>query len=277
MVLSKGKLFDQLPDNIPITLVIRGQSGFGKTFLSNVINGKDRTYFADTHATNSTVETLQLIGNKNFKKTPTWDDVVVFTNSIIKHKDPPGTIVLDTGSYMNNMGMMKYKADHGTQPYKYTWQHVWKYFRDWMASVINAGFDLVITVQMTQKRDGEGTIIEGSWKPHEWKSLLYETTATIELVKGLEIGEKIYLEDYKFIKIIKTRFMDVGHMKPYIVGEPTKENILSQLKEKWEGDDLSLLREFQMDVASKGDNATLREKKFLREIEKVIEELEAME
>jgi hypothetical protein len=270
--LATDKLFDEFPETIPITLVLRGQSGFGKTYLANILNGKERTYFADTHPTNSTIETLKIIKNPNFKKTPTWGDLVQFTNSIIQLRQPPGTIVLDTASFMNNMGMAHYKKEHGKQVFEFAWGEVWGYFRNWMSSVTDHGFDLVLTIQMAQRRDAEGSIIEGEFRAHEWKSLIYESSATIELCDGLEINGKRYFEGNRFIKIIKTRFQDIGHMKPYIVGEPTKENVLSQLKERWEGDESQLLEEFKMDILSKEDKATLKEQKLLRDLESVIKE-----
>lgn len=266
--------FDSMPKEEGLCIAIRGHSKFGKTHMSNMIDGPENTVVADTHATNSTIETLRKIGNSKFRRVGDWSALLRMTDEFIRDYDPPAAFVLDSGSDLVDMAQNFYKENFGVQAYKFAWAEVWGYIRSWMADLTTRGYDLILTSHMKRVYIASGEDDSGSWngewEPKEWKDLDYQLSVGIWLERGIEIGGKTYF-DYRIFPKVSTatglimgRWTRLGETKQYITGVFTRDNILEQIKTPWYGTIRDILNEYWLQLK---DSDLPSDKKFVRDIE----------
>lgn len=266
--------FDELPEEEGLTIAIRGHSKFGKTHMANMIDGPELTVVADTHATNSTVETLRKLGNHKFRRISDWTELLRFTDDFITEYKPPAAFVLDSGSDLVDMAQNYYKKNSGVQAFKFAWAEVWGYIRDWMSELTTRGYDLILTSRMKRvyiaSGDDDSGAWNGEWEPKEWKDLDYQLSIGIWLDRGMEIGGRVYF-DYRIFPKVSTanglvmgRWTRLGETKQYITGVFTRENILEQVKTPWYGTIRDILNEYWLQLR---ESELPIDKKFVADIE----------
>jgi hypothetical protein len=270
--------FDELPKEEGLCLAIRGHSKHGKTHMANMVCGVERTVVADTHATNSTIETLRKIGQVKFRRVADWSALLRMTDDFVREYEPPAAFILDSGSDMVDMAQNWFKEKTGKQPFQFAWSEVWGYIRNWMNSLTRPGYDLILTSRMKRvysesTEGGGGGTWTGDWEPAEWKDLDYQLSAGIYLQRGMTIGGRLYF-DYRIFPAVMTkdnlvmsRWARLGECKPYIVGPFNRDNILRQIQTPWFGSMRDILNEYWLLLK---DSPLPVEKKFVADIEMVM-------
>jgi hypothetical protein len=269
--------FDEMPQEEGLCVAIRGHSKHGKTHMANLVAGVERTVVADTHAANSTIETLRKIGQHKFRRVRDFDGLIRMTDDFIRDYDPPMAFVLDSGSDLVDMAQNKYKDTTGVQAFTFAWAEVWGYIRDWMNSITRAGYDLVLTSMMKRtyeqvagsdgQTSGQWT---GGWEPKEWKDLDYQLSVGIWLERGIRYDGKL-LFDYRIFPAVKTkdglvmsRWARLGECKPYIVGPFIRESIKEQIQRPWHGTLRDILNEYWLQLRQSELKSDI---KFVKDIE----------
>ncbi|MAH48119.1 hypothetical protein CMI37_20010 [Candidatus Pacearchaeota archaeon] len=259
--------FPALPKNNALTIGIRGQSKYGKTYLSNTFNTIPNSVVADTHRTRSTVETMKILNNSKLRRIRTFDELDSMATEFAVEYKPNSSFVLDSGSDIVNLAMLKYKEQHGKNPFEFTWQTVWDYIKTFMETVTGSGNDLILTLMMKRRRNEQGEIIPGVWQAHEWKDLEYHASAMFSLQRGVQIGQKLWFPYRIFVKVDSNRFSPIGSTKPMIVGSFTRPNVLEQLQHEYRGTIKDVLNEYYHSLYDSEYNNDVR---FCRDIKELL-------
>lgn len=256
--------FDALPENVGKAFAIRGFSQMGKTHLSHMLNGVDRTYVADTHSTNSTIETCMKLGNTKYRRIRTWADLMAYARAFATEVEPPATFVLDSGSDMVTMAQKNYEFEYGKKPFEYSWAVVWSYIYDFLSTVISRGGDIVLTIMLREIRDPKTNLrIPGEYEPKQWKDLKYQLSAGFTLMRGLNLGGTQWFPYWRFIRIDGSRYVGIDAQKPLLVGEFARPNIMRQLNTEYFGTARTALNEF---YANLYESVLPRDKRFCADI-----------
>ena len=266
--------FDVMPDEEGLCIAIRGHSKFGKTHMANMVAGVDNSVIADTHATNSTIETLRKIGQTKFRKVGEWGELLKMTDDFIREYNPPMAFIFDSGSDMVDMAQLFYKEKYGKQAGSFQWAEVWGYIRNWMNTITSRGFDLILTSSMkrvyTSSDDDSFGSWTGEWEPKEWKDLDYQLSVGIWLERGMRLHGKVWF-DYRIFPAVKTkdgltmsRWARLGECKQYITGPFTRESIKEQVRLPWYGTKIDILNEYWLQLK---DSDQPNDQIFVRDIE----------
>jgi len=264
----------------PVSFAIRGLSKVGKTHNANLFNGPEKTFVMDTHPANSTLQTCTKLGNIKVRRVASIDEIETFTSEVLSEKpERPCSLVLDSASSLVEFAQSKYKAKHGKMPFEYTWGEVFDYIREWLRRVNEANVDLILTVKMkrsySENEKGE-SVWNGGWEPQEWKDLDYEVDFSVNLEQGLKIKESVYFPYIVFARVATkegqswSRFNSPTQTKPFIVGALTRENVMKQILEPYEGTTKDILREYYSSLRS---SPSPIDKRFCRDIKKLFTEI----
>ena len=221
-------------------LTLAGLTGSGKTHAANFISNPGETFFIDSHGTFSTIETLTLLGQQKVWRATEWTDLINATKEFLKvNKGKKATLVLDSGSELVEMAGNFVKArDNLKGIMNYAWGDVWAVIMGWLKMVVEAGHDLILTLQLKRiyeefmdDKAQKVSIWTGEYEPKQWKDLPYQCTCQIQFEHGLTYpGQKApILRNRVFTRLIKSRYAQTKETKPFIVGAITKANIAPQL------------------------------------------------
>lgn len=262
--------FAPLPDDdkMGMALAIRGLSKHGKTYAANALNGSTATVFADTHRTNSTIETMKIVGNPKLRRIRTFDELNSMASEFAREFKPSSSFVMDSGSDLVNLAQLKYKEDHNKPAYMFEWATVWGYIKDFMETITHSGNDLIFTIMMKRSRNSKGDVIVGSYEPAEWKDLEYHSTAVFRLQRGIRLADKLWFPYRIFIMVDNNRYAYIGESKPMIVGAFARQNVRDQLQLKYHGTVKDCLNEYW---ALLKDSQYNNDRRFVSDIEKLLD------
>lgn len=221
-------------------VTIAGLTGSGKTHASNFFDDPAKTFFIDTHGTFSTIETLTILGQSKVWRATEWTDLMAAAKEFIRiNKGIKATLVLDTASELVTQAQNYIKMrDNKKGIVNYDWGQVWKEIMAFLKLIVEAGHDLILTLQLKRQYDEamddrgqKVSIWNGSFEAKQWKDLPYQCTCQIQLEHGLTMpGQKsAILTNRVFTRLVKSRYAPVQFTKPFIVGAITRENIAPQL------------------------------------------------
>lgn len=249
-------------------VTIGGLTGMGKTYWANYWNDPDLTFFIDTHGTFSTIETLHRLGQNKVWRATEWGLVLEYTKRFLKFmkkSGKKGTLVLDSGSEMVTMAQNYVMARDGLKGVmNEKWGRVWKVIMEFLGMVVEAGHDLILTLQLKRTydekldaNDNRVLIWNGEWEAKQWKDLPYQVTISIQLESGIYIADrkKEFLPEYGFAKLVKSRYVRKSKTKPYIVGPVSKASVMPQVQTEYNGNYRDIVYESYLLTKENGDDA----------------------
>lgn len=234
---------------------IAGEAGVGKTYFANFVNNPDTTVFIDTEAVNTTIETLDRIGQPKYWKAENWQQLLNYVESFLdmmRTYGQTGTLVIDTGSILTSWITEYWEAKKNKDrlnPYDYG--EVWSDIRSLLKKVsVDNGHDMVFTLSLkpnysknvtSQDAEGRERIVkygsqDGTYRPNEWGELLYHCFYAFQMERGIidpKTGNRQFTSKV-FCRVRKTRIINEG-FKPYIVPPYTAQNLEAQLSKKYSG------------------------------------------
>jgi len=178
MALRDAFKFADPSDSTKQVILIAGREGSGKTHLACTMNELGPVYLIDTEYRASIV--TRKFNNIKFALVKNYQDMVVATKHILKHQ-PPGTIIIDSGSDLQTFAEIEY-LDRTKMEKVYpifNWADVWAMCNALIDDIrFSKNFNLVITARVKEEYVGDkptGQII-----PRIYSTLPYKADVVLQ-------------------------------------------------------------------------------------------------
>lgn len=146
---------NQVPD--ASVILIGGKEGAGKTHLAMSISELEPVFFLDTE--NRGVKVVKKFIERDstkkigYKRTQTYQDIVVAAQSIIHNYEPPGTVIIDSGSDFQTFAEEDWKIVAKKEKVfpEVNWAYIYQRLDSVVYDIRDAGFSLVLTARLKKE------------------------------------------------------------------------------------------------------------------------------
>ncbi len=200
-----------------LVVLIAGKEGSGKTHLACTMTELGPVYLIDTEY-RAQIVTSKFKGVK-VATAKSYMDMVVAVKHILAHQ-PPGTIVIDSGSDLQTFSEIEYleRTEKEKVGMPWNWAEVWRLCNALIDEVkFSQGFHLVVTARLKEEYVSERAT--GQWVPRIYNTLPYK--ADVVLQYGLDKDRKLTVTKNGFTGV-STGTVPRDKSLPQIIAELSK-------------------------------------------------------
>jgi hypothetical protein len=161
-----------------LVVLIAGREGSGKTHLACTMSDLGPVYLIDTEYRAQIV--TRKFKNVKFAPAKNYQEMVIAVKAILKTQ-PPGTIVIDSGSDLQTFSEIEYleRTEKEKVGMPWNWSEVWRLCNAVIDEVkFNQGFHLVITTRVKEEYAGDKPT--GNIVPRIYSTLPYKADVVLQ-------------------------------------------------------------------------------------------------
>jgi hypothetical protein len=207
--------FEESPPDGKLVVLVAGKEGSGKTHLACTMAELGPAYLIDTEYRAQIV--TRKFKNVKVAVAKSFMEMVVIVKHILKHQ-PPGTIIIDSGSDLQTFAEIEYleRSEKEKVGMPWNWAEVWRLCNAIIDDIkFSRKFNLVVTARMKEEYLNDKPT--GQMIPRIYSTLPYKADVVLNVTAGKE----------RRITVTKNGFS--GELNPSVGRESSLPQLIARL------------------------------------------------